>query len=507
MGRRVTFAGMPWKYRVRPVTDRGNKLQTTSGKSLIFSSADQPRFAELSGDFNPIHVDTKEARRLLFGRTVVHGVHAVCAVLERQADLTDVYRLRVRFSRPMFPDTPLTLSVRRLNEDTEEISISDRDGVCTNITAYRKLGRTVRSFGHPPMNVFFERFPSDVAPASFEEMSGRLPLGLDLAICRELFPQLAASWPPLRIAELLATTRLVGMICPGRHSLFVELDIAFASSADGLDHSLEYRCKFVSRQLNLVSITLHGPSTNGEIKAFFRPPPVAQSSMTEIVRKVSSGRFSHVDALVVGGSRGVGEAVAKVISAGGGRVCLTYQSGRDDAERVADEIRSAGGNATILELDVLDPKAGPGTRYPFLYYCASPAIRRSSSRVFEVDHYNRYRAYFVDGVKSVVEIFGVPDKTALFYPSTEFLDRPEHGFREYAKAKEDGEELCARLATKSVQLVCIPRLPRLRTDQTSGPTTPPCADPVAILMPWIETMSVDHPRASVIHRLTVSGPE
>jgi len=39
-----------------------------------FSQADLDRFAALSGDHNPIHVDPEFAARTRFGRTVAHGL-------------------------------------------------------------------------------------------------------------------------------------------------------------------------------------------------------------------------------------------------------------------------------------------------------------------------------------------------------------------------------------------------------------------------------------------------
>ena len=47
-----------------------------------FTSEDQDAFAELSGDFNPLHVDAIVARRLLFGTQVVHGLHALLWALD-----------------------------------------------------------------------------------------------------------------------------------------------------------------------------------------------------------------------------------------------------------------------------------------------------------------------------------------------------------------------------------------------------------------------------------------
>lgn len=45
-----------------------------------FSQADFDLFARLSGDSNPIHVDTAFAARTRFGRTVAHGL-LLCSVL------------------------------------------------------------------------------------------------------------------------------------------------------------------------------------------------------------------------------------------------------------------------------------------------------------------------------------------------------------------------------------------------------------------------------------------
>lgn len=43
--------------------------------SRLFTMADQLAFAALSGDYNPMHVDAVAARRLIYGRPVVHGIH------------------------------------------------------------------------------------------------------------------------------------------------------------------------------------------------------------------------------------------------------------------------------------------------------------------------------------------------------------------------------------------------------------------------------------------------
>lgn len=57
-------------------------------------------------------------------------------------------------------------------------------------------------------------------------------------------------------------------------------------------------------------------------------------------------------ALVTGGSRGIGRAIACALAAAGARVALTYRRREDEARAVAAEIRATGGEAIALPLAV-----------------------------------------------------------------------------------------------------------------------------------------------------------
>lgn len=60
-------------------------------------------------------------------------------------------------------------------------------------------------------------------------------------------------------------------------------------------------------------------------------------------------------ALVTGGSRGIGAAIATALAADGHRVTLTYRSNADAAQAVVDAIRAAGFVADAIGFDVADP--------------------------------------------------------------------------------------------------------------------------------------------------------
>jgi 3-oxoacyl-[acyl-carrier protein] reductase len=79
-------------------------------------------------------------------------------------------------------------------------------------------------------------------------------------------------------------------------------------------------------------------------------------------------------ALITGGSRGIGAAIAKRLAADGAKVAITYTKGADSAAAVVEAIEGAGGEAIAIQADAADAEAGkPQSKKP---------LRRSGGSTF-----------------------------------------------------------------------------------------------------------------------------
>lgn len=479
-------------------------------------------FARLSGDFNPLHVDAVAARRLQFGGTVCHGVHLALKALDLalaadpSLDPARIDSIGTVFVSSVRTGTEVTVALVLDHPAQRARLVASADGRAV-FTA--KLQFRAQPAAWPaPLEAPAESPADPLGPlfadveATTDRPTFEVPLQLDPALARRLFPALAASASGLAvIADLAATTRIIGMRCPGLHSIYSEFKLRRhdAPPAQAV-HAMTWTVQRTDTRFRSVRIAVAGAAFQGSLDAFFRAPPVSQPQLSDLLPTVPASRHAGQRALVVGGSRGLGELLAKLLVAGGAQVTLTYARGQADAERICAEAAALNRSVNAWHLDASQPLPADlaerisASGFSHVYYFATPQIAKNTTGAWNAGLFAEFSTFYVRGFSEVVRAAarghaGTP-VTAL-YPSTVFLDQPEKGFAEYCAAKAAGEVLCEHLALEPGLVVHKPRLPRLQTDQNSSFLGVEGEAPLAVLQDMLAAMDASGATAGQ------SGPE
>lgn len=456
----------------------GNDNKITPRMSFHHTLETQKTFAELSGDFNPVHLDPVQARRTLFGDVVAHGVHNVLRALELsllnrpdvESGSLQIERLAVIFKNPVFMNETISvfendimpgatrLELKCGDTDIAEIRMTVQPGAPLAV----QLRLTAPKFNHQADEKTF---------AELENAEGEIDLAATESAIIDAFPQCARALGPDGVARLLGLTRLVGMRCPGLHSLFSGFDVRFTPERSA--QPTRYRVLRTDDRISLLTVSVEGGGMAGTVNAFMRPAPVRQPDMATVGRQVSGTPFLGVRALVIGGSRGLGEISAKIIACGGGDVVVTYLNGKEDANRVALEISEASASCRALQLDVANPVSAfdalgeLGWLPTHLFYFATPRISsRKSGTTDDV-----FRQVYSTGQRNVLKAVRnlSTGPLTLFYPSSIYVEECPADLASYATAKEEGETVARGWAENDPDLTAIiERLPALATDQTAS---------------------------------------
>jgi 3-hydroxybutyryl-CoA dehydratase len=138
---------------------------TTTEFEVDVTTDDARRFAELSGDWNPLHTDTAYAERTSYGRPILHGAFSA-GLVSRMAGMHIpgrdclLHGINLKFVSPIFPPARLrvrgVLASEKAGEGMVEINISDVGTGVSYVRGSYVFGRHSHSgesaVGHRPQD-------------------------------------------------------------------------------------------------------------------------------------------------------------------------------------------------------------------------------------------------------------------------------------------------------------------------------------------------------------------
>jgi hypothetical protein len=445
------------------------------GVSACIDEGAHEWFTAVSRDVSPLHVNPAHARRGPVGQRVVHGAHIVLTVLEAlgRNGRTDWTAVSASFRNPLTIGQSFSIEWTPPNGGLVTACATSEDLVLAEMAFRVGVARW-------PLSEAVDTIDSTVAamavPADATGARGVEPLAIDVGVlgarAKHVDPGVAAA--------LCASSRLAGMRCPGSLALLRAFDLR----SDGVDAALAWETVRVREALRLVILELSG-GIAGTVEVAMRHAPVEQPSIVDLRSVVKADEFTHVRAVVLGASRGLGLLAARVLAVGGANVVL---SGRDGG--------SCEGlpGATFEGLDVAHPNADVVARLrdfrpTHLLHFATPPIPRRLGRAWSDELYGGYAAVYEGGLELAASLASVSPLHVL-YPSTMFVEERPSGFDEYIAAKEASERLAADMSSGPAPVVVtVERLPVLATDQTAGAASLAPESNVDVLVPVIRAFA------------------
>jgi NAD(P)-dependent dehydrogenase (short-subunit alcohol dehydrogenase family) len=268
---------------------------------------------------------------------------------------------------------------------------------------------------------------------------------------------------------MMAASYVVGMELPGAQALFARLQLTFGEDADLY---VDAKVTSYDERYRMLTLDVCLCGATGELRALSRPPPV-ELDPARIDRALSGAApLAGKSAVVIGGGRGLGAALAVALARAGAQVVATYAAAREAAEKVAalDErlsvVRSDASRADDLGR-VRD--ALSGAQIDLLVLSASPPVLPMSVGPSTLD---RARA-FVDAslalVATPLAALGpaLAKGAKVVVVSSSYVDDPPDDFAHYAAAKGAVEGFARAFAKERSLPLVVARPPRVLTDMTN----------------------------------------
>ncbi len=459
------------------------------GKRL-FTESDQDIFSQFSGDKNPIHLDANEARKTVSGECIVHGIHAILWMFEcfigRQNYFFNCFDISflhfIRINEIVFCNFDIKNNCITLTNEENIILIQIK---CTEQISNTKLEKNsgLLNFNNQ-IDLPKKLEINDIVEGENIDKfyGGKEKYG------RVLFSKLINKINSNIIFEIALLSNLVGMQIPGLNSLLYECKISFSET----NKYQSCNIKTIDKRFKFVKLKYQGINFNSLITAFFRPTSKPILKCHEIKRtKESNIKLSGKKALIIGGSRGIGAWVAKILAINAIDVTITYKSGKLEAEEILNDISCENkNNCNLVELDItkVDDYKKLIHRYDYFYYFATPKIFVKKSSEFDSKLFEHFNLFYCNAFKTISELLIKNGVRKILFPSTVAIDKPIIELKEYIEAKKNGEKTCDYLKNKYKIEVFNPRIDRVLTDQTTSVMPVNSEEPLNIAINLVNLM-------------------
>ena len=436
----------------------------------IFTLNDQTKFAELSGDYNPIHIDNKYARRTQFGQVIVHGVHVVMWCLESLFKKNPSIMLagfEVKFLQPIFLNEKINC---QFDQDSNEIIAYSKDVRCVIIRLHEGSNKLSQDECYFASSQHFKRKPKEPVDKQLCLVKQGEIFKLNYYTCvKKLQIEFRNSIKCLGLSgtnDIVNLSAVVGMFLPGKHSIFSSFKIALGTSTK--DNNIEIRR--TDSRFGICDYKVNSENSVAEVNTIFRAR--IKSSFDLKYSKADRTRekkWENHRVLVVGGSRGLGSQLVLQSALHGADVKFTYNVGFEEAEALKACVSNYSDKVSLEQFSAENPNYEKLSEFKpnIVFYMLTPAIFTKRTRDYDDELFWKFHYFYCELFSKLIRVLDHDTLELIYYPSSVAVSTDRNANFEYAAAKELGEVFAQVEARYANSKVLIDRLPRLETDQTT----------------------------------------
>lgn len=363
---------------------------------MTISQAMVQTFAELSGDYSSLHMNPDFGRKSMYRQNVVHGMLPVLFISALKYPLSKgregvFSQINANFLKPVFVNDKLQLEVTgdstdknkacqaydfTINQEHSKTVVTRGRFVISYVDSVKQQPqksskvKKVQLLTVPLVEQEFSlenidkgtqnSFKFQIEDASIKLLYQILREGLNKNSRSEIQVKPLCNVNNLLAVSLAST--FVGMCIPGRNATFMDFKIDFH---DRLHLSRQYtftgKVDFKSNSTSILkeSMVIYDGKTDqtmgkGNISVKVNEPPIQMPSINSLKNENMDLQLKNKVVLITGASRGLGETTAKLFALHGAKVILNYLSGKKDAERIVQEIKTFGAQAIAVKANVAD---------------------------------------------------------------------------------------------------------------------------------------------------------
>ena len=440
-------------------------------KEKSFTIKDQDNFSKISGDFNLMHLEEEYARRTIANGIAIHGINLVFWSLNEFFKLKKkpaiIKKINIDFLTFASLNKKIITQIY-YKQNKLIIDINDKN----NSIALIKLSfiNNKKIIKNYKTNIFKISKPKNEA-LNLDKIKDRAFKEKNIFnyfVLKKNYNYLCKYLNLNQIGDLATISRFVGMKVPGYNSILNKISLNFTNNKN----ETKININSFDERFNLIKLLFNGTNLKGDVFTFTRPD-VSVKVNYELNKQIKKRQFKNQKALIVGGSRGLGEATLQLLAYGGAKIFFTYNRGSKDSNYLKKNLFKINKNIKVAKLDInkklsnkvinMIKKFSPS----HFYYFATPKIFDGQSFKFNQQKFAEFNEYYLYGFYKIFQILDKKKLKIVFSPSSVSLKEITSKLCDYSCSKAAQETLFKYLQSefKDIKFFST-RLPRLKTDQT-----------------------------------------